>query len=126
VSGEERPTLSAELYDVVYDAVRQALADDGSGGGAALSKRMVGGAVLFRDSEGRTVKEVDAFVFFRKVTAVREKLRVLEQKVNGIESLSAEERAELQGYITRCYGSLTTFNFLFREEEDKFKGMGGD
>lgn len=114
------------LYDLVYDAVRQALADDGQGGSVALAKRMVGGTVLFRDAEGRTVKEVDAFVFFRKVTAVREKLRVMEQKVNHAEGLSTEERAELQTYLTRCYGSLTTFNFLFREEEDRFKGTGGE
>jgi hypothetical protein len=113
-----------ELYDLVYDAVRQAIVDEGVGGDPRLSKRMVGGAVLFRDSEGRTVKEVDAFVFFRKVTAVRDRLRVLEQRINAMESLAAEERAELQTYVTRAYGSLTTFNFLFREEEDKFKGAG--
>lgn len=114
--------LADQLYDLVYDAVRQALADEVGGTEVALSKRMVGGAVLFRDSEGRTVKEVDAFVFFRKVTAIRNQLRVLEQKLNTTEALPAEERAELQAYVTRCYGTLTTFNFLFRDEDDKFKG----
>jgi hypothetical protein len=123
---ESTPPTADELYDLVYDAVRQALADEAGGTEIALSKRMVGGAVLFRDSEGRTVKEVDAFTFFRKVTSIRDKLRVLEQKLNGMESLPAEERAELQAYVTRCYGSLTTFNFLFRDEDDKFKGMGGE
>jgi hypothetical protein len=113
-----------EIYDLVYDAVRQALADEAGGTSPALSKRMVGGAVLFRDDEGRTVKEVETHVFFRKVTAVREKLRVLEQKLNNHESLSPADKAELQGYVTRCYGSLTTFNFLFREEEEKFRGSG--
>lgn len=117
---------SDELYDVVYDAIRQAIADDGGGSSVALSKRMVGGAVLFRDNEGRTMKEVEAFVFFRKVTAVREKLRVLEQKINSLDALPASERAELQAYLTRAYGSLTTFNFLFRDEEDKFKGTSSD
>lgn len=111
-----------ELYELVYEAVRQALADDGATGQPDLAKRMVGGAVLFRDSEGRTVKEIDAFVFFRKVTSVRDKLRVLEQRINSNEALGDAERAELQAYLTRCYGSLTTFNFLFREEDDKFKG----
>ncbi|MEQ1568414.1 MAG: hypothetical protein ABMA64_22450 [Myxococcota bacterium] len=113
-----------DLYDLVYDAVRQALADDGHGGDVRLSKRLVGGAVLFRDGEGRTVKEVDTTVLFRKITSIRDKLRVLEQKLNSTEALTTEDRGELQGYITRCYGSLTTFNFLFREEEDKFKGTG--
>lgn len=114
------------LYDLVYDAVRQALADEAGGTDVRLSKRMVGGAVLFRDSEGRTVKETETFVFFRKVTSIRDKLRVLEQKLNNTESLSPEDRAELQLYVTRAYGSLTTFNFLFREEEDKFKGTSTD
>lgn len=113
-----------ELYDLVYDAVRQAIADEAGGTGVGLSKRMVGGAVLFRDDEGRTVKEVETHVFFRKVTAIREKLRVLEQKLNNHPGLSGEDKAELQGYVTRCYGSLTTFNFLFRDEDDKFKGTG--
>lgn len=116
------PPTADELYDLVYDAVRQALADEAGGASVALHKRMVGGAVLFRDSEGRTVKETDAFVFFRKVTSIRDKLRVLEQRLNATETLSVEERAELQAYVTRCYGTLTTFNFLFRDEDDKFKG----
>ena len=113
-----------ETYDLVYDAVRQALADDAGGTATALSKRLIGGAVLFRDDEGRTVKEVETHVFFRKVTAIREKLRVLEQKLNNHDGLSPGDKAELQAYVTKCYGSLTTFNFLFRDEEDKFKGSG--
>ncbi len=115
-----------EIYDLVYDAVRQALRDEAGGADVALSRRMVAGAVLFRDDEGRTVKEVDAPTFFRKVTAIREKLRVLEQKLNNHPGLSGEDRAELQGYVTRCYGSLTTFNFLFRDDDDRFRGTGGE
>ena len=99
-----------EIYDLVYDAVRQALADDAGGTSPALSKRMVGGAILFRDDEGRTVKEVETHVLFRKVTAIREKLRVLEQKVNASDKLTDADKVDLQQYITRCYGSLTTFN----------------
>lgn len=114
------------LYELVVDAVRQALIDEAGGGDVDIHKRMALGEVLFRDSEGKTVKAIPGTVFFRKVTAVREKLRVLEQKINNHEALSDEERAELQAYITRCYGSLTTFNFLFRDEEDKFKGGSGD
>lgn len=115
-----------DLYELVVDAVRQALAEEAGGTDVPLSKRMVGGALLFRDSEGRTVKELDVYVLFRKITAVREKLRVMEQKINNHDHLSGEDKAELQGYLTRCYGSLTTFNFLFRDEEQKFKGSGGD
>ena len=67
----------------------------------------------------------DDLTFFKKVTSVRDKLRVLEQKLNAHQSLSLGEKAELQGYITRAYGSLTTFNSLFRDDEDRFKGTGG-
>jgi len=116
--------LDAEtLYELVHEAVRAAMADDTAP--TALAKRMVGGSVVFRDAEGRVVKEVDTAVFLKKVTSVREKLRVLEQKVNNHPSLDAGGRAELQAYLTRCYGSLTTFNFLFRDEADKFRGSGG-
>jgi hypothetical protein len=112
------------LYELVVDAVRQALREEIGGDEVPLAKRMVGGRILFEDVEGRKFKEVDAFAFFRKVTAVRERLRVLEQKINAIEAIPAEERAEIQGYITRAYGSLTTFNFLFRDEADRFRGTG--
>jgi hypothetical protein len=113
-----------ELYETVLEAVRQALAERAEGDPVAISRRMARGLVLFRDDEGRTMKEMEAAVFFKKVTAIREKLRVLEQKLNNHPALPAEDRAELQGYVTRCYGTLTTFNFLFRDEEDKFKGTG--
>jgi len=115
----------SELYEVVVDAVRQALRDEAGGGEPSLSPRMVGGHVAFRDSEGRVVKEVDAHTLFRKVTAVREKLRVLEQKLNNHPKLDPGDVAELQAYLTRSFGSLTTFNFLFREDADKFRGSGG-
>ena len=114
------------LYDLVVDAVRQALREERGGDDVPLAKRMAGGKVVFVDNEGRTFKEVEAAVVFRKVTAVREKLRVLEQKLNNTEALSLQDRAELQGYLTRCYGTLTTFNFLFRDEADKMKGSSAD
>ncbi|MEX2016498.1 MAG: hypothetical protein WD873_07635, partial [Candidatus Hydrogenedentales bacterium] len=62
--------------------------------------------------------------FFKKITSVREKLRVLEQKINNNASIAAEDRLELQKLIARAYGSLTTFNVLFRNEEDQFEGTG--
>lgn len=112
----------AELYELVIDAVRQALRDEAGGGDVRLASRMVGGQVLFRDGQGRTVKEIDSHTLFRKVTSVREKLRVLEQKLNNHPKLDDGDKAELQAYLTRCYGSLTTFNFLFRDDADKLKG----
>jgi len=70
-------------------------------------------------------KEIPIEAFFKKIIGVREKLRVLEQKINNNKNLSGEEKLELQGYITRCYGSLTTFNVLFASRDSQFKGSGG-
>jgi hypothetical protein len=61
---------------------------------------------------------------FQKIVAIRNRLRVLEQQVNATEELSPEAKLKLQGYITGCYGSLTSFNLLFADEQDRFKGAG--
>ena len=62
--------------------------------------------------------------FFHKIVMLRNRLRTLEQHLNASE-LPEDQKVKLQSYITGCYGSLTSFNVLFAEEEDQFKGTGG-
>ena len=110
--------------DRITQAVRAVLGDHGwLDVDLELGKRWAGGMLkLVPGREGQS-KEVPIEAFLKKLVGIRDRLRVLEQKINSHPSLGAEEKLELQAYITRCYGSLTTFNVLFANRVSWFVGQ---
>jgi hypothetical protein len=120
--------LPEEILDMTREefaqAIRDALRDESLD--VPLAPRWEGGTILIKPRDpSLQAKELPLDALFHKVVMVRDRLRVLEQKVNAHPHLSDAEKVEMQGYVTRCYGSLTSFNLLFRDERDRFVGEKG-
>ena len=119
------PTLDDEDIRRIIQAVRAVFNAEQSVSGS-IGERWAGGQLVMKPGKaGTQEKIVPIEVFFRKLVAVRERLRVLEQRINAHPKLSDEDRLQLQDYLTRAYGSLTTFNLLFAEATDRFTGTKG-
>jgi hypothetical protein len=121
--------LPEELTDMTREefaqAIRDALQEESAH--VRLAPRWEGGTVVLKPGDGETqAKEIPLDSLFHKIVMIRDRLRVLEQKVNANDKLSDAEKIELQQYVTRCYGSLTTFNVLFRDDRDRFVGDKGE
>ena len=82
-----------------------------------------GGTLVLRPGNATQEKSFPIETFFQKIVMIRNRLRTLEQQVNAAE-LPPDVKVKLQSYISGCYGSLTTFNILFADEDDQFKGSG--
>jgi len=92
----------------------------------APAQKWRGGTMVLRPgTPGLQEKTWPIETFFHKVVMLRNRLRTLEQQVNASE-LPEDAKVKLQSYISGCYGSLTSFNVLFADEDDQFKGSGGD
>jgi hypothetical protein len=121
----EEPVGDPDL-DRIRQAMREVLNDYGwLDSELELGKRWVGGSLKLIPGKTETQsKDIPIEVFVKKIVSIRDRLRVLEQKLNSHPVLSGEEKLELQGYVTRCYGSLTSFNALFTAKESQFHGTG--
>jgi hypothetical protein len=112
----------ANLIRETAEAVVQSLGiEQKEGVVEGLATRWQQGTLIMQSADtSLQPKEVPLETFFHKIVMIRNNLRVLEQKVNASEKLSDADKFDMQQYITRCYGSLTTFNVLFQNKEDQF------
>jgi len=121
--------VSAELEtisDVEKSLLKILRLWNGNGEVVPLGDRWLGGTMLLQPADpSQKAKEVPIDVFFHKIVMLRDRLRVMEQQINAHKKLTDEDKVSLQQYITRIYGTLTTFNVLFRDKEHWFVGEKG-
>ena len=91
-----------------------------------IADKWKGGKLILKPKDiSLSDKEIPVETFFHKIVMLRDRLRVMEQKINSSKTLDDQDKVDLQQYITRCYGSLTTFNVLFKVSSQNFKGDSG-
>jgi hypothetical protein len=128
VSPRERvaPPMSASESDDLELLLRRIIREETGITPATPAEKWRGGALILRPgTTNLQEKSWPIETFFHKIVMLRNRLRTLEQQVNASD-LPDDVKVKLQGYVSGCYGSLTSFNILFADEEDQFKGTGGD
>jgi hypothetical protein len=116
--------MDAEEFRKVLSEV---LRDELGVGEVDLAGKWDGGEMILKPGKaGVQEKRIPLDSLFHKVIMIRERLRVLEAKINANPKLADDEKVQLQQYVTACYGSLTTFNVLFANRADQFVGQKGD
>ena len=122
IEAAENEVDTISLYDVEQSLLSILKKWNGLGEPVAIGDKWKGGNMkLVPGQAGLAHKDVPIDVFFHKIVMLRDRLRVMEQKINA-SNLEEIEKVELQQYITRIYGSLTTFNILFKSQNDHFVG----
>jgi len=120
---EHSPVLSLTVEEFRQLVAQSVRAEDEPQ--AEMALRWEGGELILKPGVGGTQeKSMPLDTFFHKIVMVRDRLRVLEQKLNSHPKLSDAEKVEMQQYITAIYGSLTSFNIFFRYRDDQFRGSG--
>ncbi|MCA9670743.1 MAG: hypothetical protein KC503_34340 [Myxococcales bacterium] len=120
VSGDISGEISMDR-DGLKQVLRELLEEETVYGYVPMGNRWRGGKLVMQpaDTEQQS-KELPLETFFHKIVMIRDRLRVLEAKLNASKQLDPADKVELQQYVTKCYGTLTTFNVLFRDKEDHF------
>jgi hypothetical protein len=122
VSERERTATQMSTQDVDIEMLlRRVIREESGITPVAPAEKWRGGSLVLRPGNGSQEKAWPIETFFHKVVMIRNRLRTLEQQVNSAE-LTDAAKVKLQSYISGCYGSLTSFNVLFADEEDQFKG----
>ncbi len=112
--------------DTFRTVLTEVLRDELGVGDLPLGGRWQGGELILKPGkEGTAEKRFPIETFFHKVVMLRDKLRVLEQRINAHAGLTDEDKVAMQQYVTACYGTLTTFNVLFADPARGFKGAAG-